>query len=77
MWYTKFMLGPSFSIGTRLMFLVIGVPLGFFVLLKPLWVVNTIGKSSWAEAKMPGGTYGAVKLFGIFIIVLSIITAIG
>lgn len=59
---------------TRFWILVIGVPVGFFFLLKPLMIVNIVGKSAWAEAKIMGGTYGAVKLFGIAIIVITIIT---
>jgi len=65
----------GFTIVQRFLFLIIGVPLGFLFLLKPLPIVNILGKSAWSEAHMPGGTYGAVKLFGIAIIVIAIIVA--
>jgi hypothetical protein len=65
----------GFTFVQRLLFLIIGVPLGFLFLLKSLPIVNILGKSAWSEAHMPGGTYGAVKLFGIALIVLCIIFA--
>jgi hypothetical protein len=66
----------EFSIGTRILIFVLGMGLGFFFLLKPLFFVNILGKSNWAEAKIPGGTYGAIKLFGIFLMIISVIISI-
>jgi hypothetical protein len=65
------------SFWDKFFILIIGMSLGFFFLLKPLLIVNIIGKSSWAESHILGGTYGAVKLFGIAIMVVTIITVIG
>jgi hypothetical protein len=67
----------GFSIWTRLLIFVLGVAIGFFFLLKPLFIVNILGKSEWAETKVPGGTFGAIKLFGIFIMAVAIVVAIG
>jgi hypothetical protein len=61
------------SIGIRFLIFIVGLALGFAFILKSLFFVNTIGKSAWAEQNIPGGTYGAVKLFGIFLIIVSVI----
>lgn len=60
------------SIGMRLLILVIGWAIGFWFLLKPLQVVNIIGKSQWSESHFPGGTFGAVQFFGMFLIGLCV-----
>ncbi len=56
------------SLGMRFLILVLGWALGFWFLLKPLQVVNIIGKSQWSESHFPGGTFGAVQAFGLVII---------
>lgn len=64
------------SIWIRFLIFVAGMVFGFFFLLKPLFIVNIIGQSQWAESKIPGGTFGAVKLFGIFVIIVSVVVLI-
>lgn len=60
------------SIWIRLLILIIGWTFGFWFLLKPLQVVNIIGKSEWSESHFPGGTFGAVQAFGLLVILVSI-----
>ncbi len=65
------------SIWWRLLIFIVGMGVGFIFLLKTLAVVNIIGKMPWAEEKIgPGGTYTSVKLFGIFVMIVSIIVLI-
>ncbi len=65
------------SIWWRIVILIIGLVLGFLFILKPLQIVSIIGKMPWAEEKMgPGGTYSAVQLFGIFIIIVAVVITI-
>lgn len=61
------------SLGQRLFIFTVGMVLGFFFLFKHLWVVHTIGQSEWAESHFPGGTYGAIKIFGITIMIVAIV----
>ena len=63
----------GFSIWTRIFIFLLGMGFGFWFVLKPLQIVNLIGKSAWAENNLPGGTYGAVKLFGIFVMIVVIV----
>lgn len=60
------------SIWMRLLILVLSWAIGFWFLLKPLEVVRIIGKSPWAEAKFPGGTFGAAQAFGMFLMAFGI-----
>jgi hypothetical protein len=61
----------------QILIFMIGMVVGFGFLLRPLQIVNIIGKMPWAEEKLgPGGTYSAVKLFGIFLMIVSIIVLI-
>lgn len=60
------------SIWWRLIILIVGWAFGFWFLLKPLQVVNIIGKSEWSEEHFPGGTFGAVQAFGLAIIILCV-----
>lgn len=60
------------SIWMRLLILIIGGAFGLWFLLKPLEVVRIIGKSMWAESRFPGGTFGAVQVFGLAIMAFCI-----
>ncbi len=61
----------------RLLIFAIGLLAGFYVLLRPLQIGNIIGQMPWAEQKLgPGGTYSAIKLFGIGIIIVSVIVLV-
>jgi hypothetical protein len=65
------------TIGMRLLIFVIGLGLGFFLLLKTLVARNLIGELPWAEQHMgAGGTYTLLKLWGIFFIIIAIIILI-
>jgi hypothetical protein len=64
------------SIWWRIVIFLGGMTVGFIFLLKPLQIVTIIGKSAWAEQSWPGGTFGAVKAFGIFIMVVAILILI-
>lgn len=62
------------SIWWRLFIFVVGWTIGFWFLLKPLQAVSYIGKQDWAERRFgPGGTYTAIKLFGIAFIIIAFI----
>jgi hypothetical protein len=67
----------EFSLGTRILIFILGMGLGFLCLYKNLAIVNIIGKSAWAEAKVPGGTFGAIKLFGLFLMLVGVIILFG
>lgn len=60
------------SIWARLLIFIIGWAFGFWFLLKPLQVVNIIGKSEWSEEHFPGGTFGAVQAFGLFVMIMNV-----
>lgn len=65
------------SIWLRLLILVVGWAIGFWMLLKPLQAAYYIGTQDWAERRFgPGGTYTALKLFGIGLIILTFIILI-
>lgn len=65
------------SIWLRLLIFVIGMLVGFYFLLRPLQTVSVLGEMPWAEQKLgPGGTYTAIKLFGILIMVVSVIVLV-
>ncbi len=63
----------EFSFWDRLLIFIVGMAIGFLFVLKPLQIVDIIGKTAWAEAKWPGGTFGAVKAFGIAIMIVAVI----
>ena len=52
---------------------------GFMMVWKSWWIVETFGKSSWAEDKLgsSGGTNLLYKLIGIIIMFLGMITIAG
>ncbi len=65
------------SIWLRLLIFILGCIVGFWMLLKPLQAAYYIGTQDWAERRFgPGGTYTALKLFGIGIIIITFIILI-
>lgn len=61
------------SLAWRIVIFFIGWGLGFLCLLKTLQVGNAVGPLDWAENRLgPGGTYSAVKITGVFLIIVSL-----
>lgn len=61
------------SIWWRLFIFIFAWVLGFWFLLKPLQVIYWVGEQDWAERRFgPGGTYSAIKLFGIAFIIIGV-----
>lgn len=72
------MIGFELSFGARFLIFIIGMALGFLCLLKTLPIGTMIGPLDWAERRFGvGGTFTAVKLFGIFLIIIAVVLLIG
>ncbi|HPA25278.1 MAG TPA: hypothetical protein PLK76_00735 [bacterium] len=58
---------------------ILGLIIGFFLVIKTEWMIRNFGYSEWAETKfaMWGGSRMAYKLGGIIIIIVSIMWATG
>lgn len=61
------------TLGTRLLILIIGLGLGFLCLIKTLMVRNLVGFMPWAEEHFSGGTYSLIKLWGIGLIIITLL----
>lgn len=61
----------------RLLIFIVGMICGLYGIMRPLQVGSVVGQMPWAEQKFgPGGTYTAIKLFGIGIIIVSVIVLV-
>ncbi len=62
------------SLGVRFLVFIIGMGLGFLLLLKPLQIIQLTGKVEWAERHMgQGGSYGFIQLAGVFLMLVGVI----
>lgn len=57
----------------RLIVMLVGIAIGFVFIWKTNWFLEQFGRVRWAEEHLSGGTWSFYKLFGLGIILASLL----